>query len=218
MTRDTSGLGARSTRTYRTTRQACCGRRILHDRSGSGAPASGVRVTHDCGMGWARGVRGYHDGRGFLVALRHQVKIHLANDVAHRDLDDDILRAGPTDVRDGDLEGSAAAGRFARVGDAHPQVCRAPRPRQPADNKPNHHGQGGGKRDDEKRPLERRSLSPDAAAPRRSLRGQMSIRPSAAPIEAGNANVTTRAVAAPFRASTRPNIASIAAETTNATA
>ena len=51
-----------------------------------------------------------------------------------------------------------------------------------------------------------------------SLRGHMSNRPSAAPIEAGNASVTTRAVAAPFRASTRPNMASIAAETTNATA
>ena len=61
-------------------------------------------------MGRARGVRGYHDGRGFPVALRHQVKVHLANDVAHRDLDDDILGAGPTDVPDGDLEGSAAAG------------------------------------------------------------------------------------------------------------
>jgi len=46
----------------------------------------------------------------------------------------------------------------------------------------------------------------------------MSNRPSAALIEAGNAKVTTRAVAAPFTVSTRPNIASIAAETLKATA
>jgi hypothetical protein len=40
----------------------------------------------------------------------------------------------------------------------------------------------------------------------------MSNRPSAAPIEVGNASVTTYAIAAPFMASTRPNIASIAAD------
>ena len=67
------------------------------------------------------------------------------------------------------------------------------------------------------RPLERRPLPPDAAASGGTLRGHMSNRPSAAPIEAGNASVTTCAIAAPFTASTRPNIASIAAETTNAT-
>jgi len=161
---------------------------------------------------------GNHDGGGFRVALRHQVQVHLARDVTRGDLDDDALGAGSANVRDGDLERPAAAGRSACVVDGHAEIGRAAGAREPAHDQSSHHGHRGAKRDHQQRPLERRPLPPDAAAAGGSLRGHVSNRPSAAPIEAGNAKVTTGAVAAPFTASTRPSIASIAVEKMKATA
>ena len=59
--------------------------------------------------------------------------VHLASNVAHGDLDDDVLGAGSADVRGGDLERPAAAGRSACVGDGDAEIGRAAGAREPAE-------------------------------------------------------------------------------------
>jgi hypothetical protein len=131
---------------------------------------SGVRVAHDLTV-WLAGCVGRdHDDRGFRIAVRDQVQVHLASDIAHGDLEDDVPGAGRTDVPDGDLQG-----RPPLAGSSASATVRrrsASRSREPAHHKPGDHGQGRGERDQQQRPLERYPPAPDTASPGITLHDQ----------------------------------------------